>query len=81
MHDEVVDVPKEQLEQYKKFSKEPFVTDGCSKVSGFRLEALIYGLRLSIIIVILNSVLQEIITRFVSMIGYDSHTIEVAKIR
>lgn len=44
-------------------------------------DALIFGIKISVTIVILNAVMQEIITRCVSNIGYDSYTIESAKVK
>lgn len=57
VYDEILDVPKDKHKMFMQYKDEKFVTDGCSKVAGFRLGALIYGIKLSIIIVILNSIL------------------------
>lgn len=45
------------------------------------MDTLTNGLTITVIILTLNAVMQEIITRFVCRIGYDSRTIESEKVR
>lgn len=81
LKDEFAATTPAQLKHLKSFKDEPFVTNGCTKISKFMTDTLINGIYISVVIAILNSILQSIITSFVENIGYDSHTIESEKVK
>lgn len=76
LYDGVVPASTEQLENLKLYKDEPFVTNGCTRISEFTTDTTLNGLYITVVILILNAILQTIITSFVSNIGYDSYTIE-----
>ena len=71
----------DQLLELQEYKSEAFVTHGCDKIKDYRFDALVGGLIITVTVLTLNAVMQEIITRSVVRIGYDSNTIEIEKIK
>ena len=46
-----------QLKEIKSYKDKPFALNGCSKIDEFRLDTLIFGLKITVTILILNIVM------------------------
>ena len=69
------------MKELKTYKDKELVTNGCTKIHEFRLGALLNGIYISVVIIILNAILQSIIAYSVENIGYDSHSLESKKVK
>jgi len=71
-----IKVPKSFKEKLDMFKNQDFVKIGCKNLFDFKWHYLFFAIKLSVVIITLNAVLEEIILYIVKRLGYDQRTKE-----
>lgn len=76
-----VDLPDLQVKRLKQYENDDFAKNGCRQIDDFRTDSVFLGLEITLIIITLNAILEEVIDYFICRLGYDSHTEEANKVK